>query len=174
MGKLNPAVCVKETCSTSVVGTKKSKCSDHIGVCSYTSCSRSSWKTRKDFPDVPADERLCSMHQWRARNGYDMDVPSQREVMWFKSPDGYNVHQKTLDESGRRVLVYEHRQTMENILGRTLLPGENVHHKNGIRDDNRPENLELWVTSQPSGQRVSDLLDWAHMIFKLYGDTNDN
>lgn len=55
---------------------------------------------------------------------------------------------------------------MERVLGRVLLPTEKVHHMNGVRDDNRPENLELWATKtqpkkDPGGQRVKDLIAYA-------------
>ncbi len=64
--------------------------------------------------------------------------------------------------------VFEHILVMEDILGRHLLPGESVHHRNGVRDDNRPANLELWTRPQPTGIRVSDAIDWAHQILERY------
>jgi hypothetical protein len=54
----------------------------------------------------------------------------------------------------------EHRKVMERKLGRALFSFETVHHRNGIRTDNDPDNLELWTKHQPSGQRVSDLVDF--------------
>lgn len=64
--------------------------------------------------------------------------------------------------------ILEHRRAMQDFLGRPLLPSETVHHINGIRSDNRIENLELWASRQPPGQRVQDLVQWAKQILELY------
>jgi hypothetical protein len=63
----------------------------------------------------------------------------------------------------------EHRLVMEETLGRPLLLGETVHHKRpNSKHDNRPGNLELWVTHQPKGQRPEDIVEWAVEMLGRY------
>lgn len=102
---------------------------------------------------------LCAMHNKRLRTHGTLESG----VRGF----GYTKHgYKYLHMDGRQVL--EHRHVMEQKIGRRLLPSESVHHINGVRDDNRPENLELWSSSQPKGQRVEDKVAWAVELLRLY------
>ena len=65
-------------------------------------------------------------------------------------------------------IVKEHRLVMAHKLGRELYEFENVHHINGDPKDNHPDNLELWTTWQPPGQRLQDKIAWAKEILAVY------
>ena len=102
-----------------------------------------------------AGTQMCGMHKSRLWNTGSVGPPES-----YIGPRG----EGTIDSNGyRRIPVNgkhrkEHHVVMEAMVGRPLWPWENVHHKNGKRADNRPGNLELWMTSQPAGQRIDDLV----------------
>lgn len=107
----------------------------------------------------------CMMHHQRvAVLGHADPGPAGllRAPSGAGSDDGRGYRVITVD--GQRYL--EHRYVKEQELGRPLLRGENVHHLNGLRSDNRPENLELWVKVQPTGQRVEDLVAFVVKYYR--------
>lgn len=109
---------------------------------------------------------MCQMHYRRVKLYND---PFAREQGHKGKPKTYTmvpaVGHPNSDSKG---WIAEHRLIMSEHLGRPLLPNENVHHKNGNRIDNRIKNLELWSTSQPSGQRIEDKIEYALEILNQY------
>lgn len=99
---------------------------------------------------------FCNMHYQRVKRLGHIGPVGRIVRGRYKDGSGYIVVRKV---GNRKIL--EHRLVMEQFLGRDLEPFENVHHLNGIRDDNRIENLELWAKPQPNGQRVADLVAWV-------------
>lgn len=101
----------------------------------------------------------------RCRDAQRRAVLETSPTRWLDLRTGYVYLSSGIHSGGK---VAEHRRVMESSLGRSLIRGENVHHINGVRSDNRLENLELWVRTQPSGQRPEDLVRWAHEILRRY------
>lgn len=119
-----------------------------------------------------AGKGFCNIHLKRSQTGADMDKPARAPLYKSINTSGYIILTLRPSDPMFDVLPYqisEHRYVMALHLGRPLLRHETVHHINGVRDDNRLVNLELWSSSHPPGQRVVDKVAWAREIIALYG-----
>lgn len=103
-------------------------------------------------------------YEWKCPIGSIRDAGGGYKII--KVPVGTPGAKRKYGSDGNQ-WMFEHRYVMQVQLGRPLGPRENVHHINGKRDDNRPENLELWKRSQPSGIRSSDYHCHGCNCFKL-------
>jgi hypothetical protein len=116
---------------------------------------------KKLFTTLPGlDATYCSVPCTRKGVG-------NTKRTWYKNAQGYVVGGFTIDGKSRGIL--QHRYVMEQHLKRPLFDYETVHHVNGVRDDNRLENLEVWIVRPHKGQRVQDTVDWAVKFLAEHG-----
>jgi len=132
-------------------------------------------KCKVEDCDKNAYARLhCTNHYQKLLRWGESLTPPEKIIQKRKTENGYIVwFDRESIHASKAGVVYEHRSVMGEKIGRPLMEHETVHHKNGVRDDNRIENLELWSKSQPYGQRVKDKIKWAQEILDTYQDLSD-
>ncbi len=88
----------------------------------------------------------------------------------YHKGDGYiKVYNPDHPNANKHGYVAEHTYVMSQHLGRPLHKGESVHHKNGIRDDNRIKNLELWTVPPRNNVRVEDAIKDCREFLERHG-----
>ncbi len=156
--------------------------SAHKGVCRkhYRSSYRSSRLCTIQGCVKPHEAKgCCRLHYERLRL-YGNPLAEKPKRGYHKLPIGYRYITNTgyvmvlvgkgHQHANKNGFAFEHRLVMGEHIGRSLHRFENVHHKDGNRKNNALENLELWTTMQPSGQRPADLVEYAKKILSIYGD----
>lgn len=129
-------------------------------------------KKRREDPEEAHRVNERNRYNYRKRKGLPLNVPylkRDKGAGGLNSQGYWRLYKPGHPNAGKRGHILQHTLVMSEYLKRPLAKGETVHHKNGIRTDNRIENLEVWSSSHPPGQRVEDKIKWCLEFLKFYG-----
>ena len=134
--------------------------------CSYPGCE-----------DKHKAKGYCQTHYLRYLRNQPLEPKEKTVRGWKGAPIGHlsvngsdYIEIKVTTGKGQNNWMLHHRFLMELKVGRPLLPHENVHHMDGDKHNNHPDNLELWVIQQPTGQRAIDIVRAALKAIEQYPD----
>lgn len=127
-----------------------SRSKSHVNFCCYRCC----WDGRKLAYSGERNPFYGKKHSIKSMSKKSGEKhPNWKGGKW-KCGEGYvYVLSKNHPRKNARKYVYEHILVMEKSLGRYLNKKEVVHHVNGVKDDNRIENLMLFKNN------------WEHLAY---------
>ena len=180
-----------EVCKADLTGTRKKRCEGCRiqSICCdcgkifyyklrYKRCTSCEYhRIKKERPEKHREirEKRAKIYNanLRIEKGLPIDhvFPKGPRGKGYLNKKGYLLVTWRDPSDGKVKRKYQHVLIMMHHLARDLRENERVHHKNGIRNDNRIENLELWNLNggQPAGQRVDDKIKWAIEFLNEYG-----
>lgn len=104
-------------------------------------------KTNEIFRSRLRAHNFCNhscQGKWQGEHRHGENNPSWKGGRVYDGKGYVKTYSPDHPNKSNDRYVYEHRLVMEKMIGRYLLSREIVHHKNGVKDDNRPENLQLF------------------------------
>ena len=156
-------------CSRPCSNLGRRKTSEARNTFTCANCGETLSRSRKPGGRIYAQQKYCSR---KCKGEYRKKLALQRyddgDYKKHVKRNGYVWISVPSLVTGKKYSIMEHRHNMSRKLGRVLLSDETVHHINGIRADNRLENLELFNSRHGPGQRVIDKVQFAIEVLTLY------